>query len=551
MKPIKYIFIFIFLFFVNNSFSQFSEKDIKEMVNHGTKEELIYEWNYAIESSEFRYADLISDALIKKEPKNPNFIYRKGYTSVHYKKDFVEALKLFSKILKNVAKDYKSESSTETRAPYEVYYYYAYCQDQLGNIENATTYYKKYLDENIGVTNLYTKLAQVKIVNIEVSEKYKANPKKNIILNSVGDSINSPDPEYAPIISPDGSTIYFTSRRIWKEDKYKEYVEDFTNFSTEDVYVSYKKSPGQWTTPKRLPFCRLDRNEATVAISSDERMMYIFADNAKDGGNLYEIDLSKDRLDTLELITTEGINTKYWDSHVFYSEDNTIAIFASDRPGGYGGRDLYRMIKLPDGNWSLPKNMGPLINSPYDEDAPFLSIDKKQLYFSSNSDKSMGGFDIFVSLKVSDNDWSTPVNLGYPINSTKDDIYFTTTADGLLGYLSSNRKGVKGETDIYEVEFISKEIKTSFILSGKLSKNSGGKINKNITLELQCINCDSNKKKFIKPRTRDGNFISGLEPCREYRLDVISPKGEVIHSEKFETSCTLTTENIVKDINLK
>ena len=127
-----------FLFFLNNSFSQFSEKDIKEMVSHGTKEELIYEWNYAIESSEFRYADLISEALIKKEPKNPNFIYRKGYTSVHYKKDFVEALKLFTKILKNVAKDYKSESSTETRAPYEVYYYYAYCQDQLGNIKKNT-----------------------------------------------------------------------------------------------------------------------------------------------------------------------------------------------------------------------------------------------------------------------------------------------------------------------------------------------------------------------------------------------------------------------------
>ena len=107
--------------------------------------------------------------------------------------------------------------------------------------------------------------------------------------------------------------------------------------------------------------------------------------------------------DTLDLIKTEGVNTKDWDSHIFYSEDNTVAIFASDRAGGYGGRDLYRMIKLPDGSWSLPKNMGPIINSPYDEDAPFLSIDKKQLYFSSNSDKSMGGFDIFVSLKVSDN----------------------------------------------------------------------------------------------------------------------------------------------------
>jgi hypothetical protein len=161
----------------------------------------------------------------------------------------------------------------------------------------------------------------------------------------------------------------------------------------------------------------------------------------------------------------------------------------------------------------------------------------------------MGGFDIFVSLKVNDNDWSTPVNLGYPINSTKDDIYFTTTADGLLGYLSSNRNGVKGETDIYEVEFVSKEIKTSFILSGKISSSTT--LGKGISLQLQCLNCDSNRKKFIKPRTRDGKFISGLEPCREYQLEVVNELGTVIHSEKFETSCTLTTESIVKNISLK
>jgi tetratricopeptide (TPR) repeat protein len=547
----KYIFILFFLVTSTTVFSQFSEEDMKEIVKSGTKEELIYEWNFAIENAEFRFADMISDALLKKEPKNPNYIYRKGYTTVHYKKNYSEALKLFTKILKNVSKEYNNELYTEQRAPLEVYYYYAYCQDILGNTDEANLYYNKYLDENIGVTNIYTKMAAVKKINIEVAEKYKANPKKNIILSSVGDSINTADPEYSPIISPDGSTIYFTSRRIWKEDIYKEFVEDFTNFSTEDIYVSYKKGPGQWTTPKILPFCRLSRNEATVAISSDERTMYIYGDDAKGGGNLYTVDLAKDRLDTLDLIKTEGVNTKYWDSHIFYSDDNTIAIFASDRPGGYGGRDLYRMIKFPDGTWSLPLNLGPTINSPYDEDAPFLSIDKKQLYFSSNSDKSMGGFDIFVSLKIGDNDWSTPVNLGYPINSTRDDIYFTTTADGLLGYMSSNRGGGKGETDIYEVEFVSKEIKTSFILSGKLSNYNNSTLDHNITLQLQCLNCDSDKKKFIKPRTRDGKFISGIEPCRDYLLEVVDVKGNVIHSEKFDTSCTLTTEKVVKDIILK
>ena len=112
MNQLKYTFLFFFLLLINNSFSQFAEKDVTEIITYGTKEELIYEWNYAIESSEFRYADLISDALVKREPKNANFIYRKGYTAVHFKKNYAEALKLFTKILKNVAKDYNNELAT-------------------------------------------------------------------------------------------------------------------------------------------------------------------------------------------------------------------------------------------------------------------------------------------------------------------------------------------------------------------------------------------------------------------------------------------------------
>ncbi len=532
------------------SFGQFSEEQMKEVIKSGTAEELIYEWNFAIENAEFKFADLISDALLKKAPKNQNYIYRKGVTTFHYKKNNEEALKLFRKTITNVSKKYDAESYKEEKVPFEALYYYAYCLDNIGNPTEATQYYKKYLDENIGVTNVYTKTAALKIVNIEVANKYKANPKKNILLNSIGDSINSKDPEYAPIISPDGSTIYFTSRRLWKEDTYKEYVEDFTNFSPEDAYVSYKKEGNQWTTPRRLPFCKLEKNEATVSISSDERILYLYEDFNGDG-NLFYTDLSRTDIDSVLPIQTEGVNTKYWDSHIMYSEDNNVAILSSDRPGGYGGRDLYRIVRLPDGSWSKPFNLGPSINTPYDEDAPFLSIDKKVLYFSSNSDKSMGGFDIFMSHRIDDNNWTGPINLGYPINSVKDDIYFTTTADGLLGYLSSNRNGGKGETDIYEVQFVTKEIKNSFILSGVVKNATGVAINKGVTMQLTCLNCDSNRKKFIKPRIRDGFYITGLEPCREYMLEVLGPTNTVIQTEKFETSCTTNIQKIVKDIIIK
>jgi hypothetical protein len=163
----------------------------------------------------------------------------------------------------------------------------------------------------------------------------------------------------------------------------------------------------------------------------------------------------------------------------------------------------------------------------------------------------MGGFDIFMSRRIDDNNWTAPINMGYPVNSVKDDIYFTTTADGLLGYLSSNRNGGNGESDIYEVQFVTQEIKNSFILSGKVSTGNGLTVNRGVTLELSCSNCDSNRKKFIKPRIRDGFYISGLEPCREYTLEVLDSNKKVISTEKFETSCDTNIQKVVKDIIIK
>ncbi|MCE2743343.1 MAG: hypothetical protein LW701_07235 [Fluviicola sp.] len=132
--------------------------------------------------------------------------------------------------------------------------------------------------------------------------------------------------------------------------------------------------------------------------------------------------------------------------------DGLNMYFVSDRPGGLGGRDIYRVVKMPDGSWSLPQNLGPNINTSSDEDSPFIASDNKTLYYSSNGPKSMGGFDIFVTIRDEDNVWGDPLNLGYPINSTGDDIFYTTTIDGLKGYMTSFRKNGFGEKDIYEIQ---------------------------------------------------------------------------------------------------
>lgn len=141
--------------------------------------------------------------------------------------------------------------------------------------------------------------------------------------------------------------------------------------------------------------------------------------------------------------------------------------------------------------------------------------------------------------------------MGYPINSEKDDIYYTSTADGLKAYFSSNRLDGKGSVDIYEVNYIDKADKSSFIISGHLLYEDLSKIDPSISLALTCQNCDSNEKKIIKTRMRDGFFISALFPCREYVLEVLSKENTILYTESFETSCKENIEKIEKEIKVK
>lgn len=546
----KFYLFFICIFFSSIVFGQFAEADIKVLIKTATSDELVYFWNGAIEETEYHAADMISDALIKKNPNNKNYIYRKGVTTFYYKKDFKTALSYLKKAVSNVSEKHNPESGMETKAPLEAYYYYAYCLENTGDYPEAEKFYKKFLETQIGKTTRLTKSASLKVANNAIAAKYRANPKK-VDIRLIGDSVNTIYPEYAPIISPDGTTIYFTSRQPWLEDSLKEYVEDFTNLSPEDIYVSYKKTDTTWTSPKKMKFCKLELNEATVSITPDERTLYVYRDT-KQNGDLFQIDLlaTSRNTDSLTLVTIPEVNGKYWESHIYFNEDNNFAIFSSDRPGGYGGRDLYRIVKLPDGSWSKPSNMGPTINTQFDEDAPFLSIDNKNLYFSSNSDKSMGGFDIYTSVKIDDNVWSTPINLGFPINSERDDIYYTTTADGLKAYFSSNRLNGKGQVDIYEINYVPVDIKNNFLLTGHIQRTDKKQINKLTDVEVACQNCDSNKKKILRPRLRDGYFITALEPCRDYIVEVLGPNREVLYTENFSTSCELNVEKIERELTI-
>lgn len=246
--------------------------------------------------------------------------------------------------------------------------------------------------------------------------------------------------------------------------------------------------------------------------------MTAFVYSSINGGDIYYSEVQDTTFGNLVPFPAEEMNTDAWETHATISPDGDYIYFVSDREGGFGGRDIYRLKKLPDGSWSKAFNLGPTINSIYDEDAPFLGADNKTMYFSSNGPKSMGGFDIFVSQMDEQEQWSEPKNMGYPLNSYDDDIFYTTTADGLTGFYASDKLDGQGDKDIYIVETESSFIKNVAIFTGFILTADHSMIPIGITIHVTDLT-DATPTKVYRPRRRDGGYVLNLKPCHTYQID--------------------------------
>ncbi|MFT6278522.1 MAG: hypothetical protein ACJAU0_001344, partial [Flavobacteriales bacterium] len=196
------------------------------------------------------------------------------------------------------------------------------------------------------------------------------------------------------------------------------------------------------------------------------------------------------------------------------SPDKNTLFFSSNRPDGFGGKDLYRVRMLPNGKWSLPKNLGPSINTPYDEDAPHMDIDGKTLYFASQGHSTIGGFDLFRTKELDFDVWSSPENLGYPANTVEDDIFLSVDAGGRKGYFSSERPGGFGQQDLYEIDFIYRQ-QQQLVIKGETRALNGLPLAGVITV----IDEDQKTVQGIyRGSESSGKFILILNPMTAYKI---------------------------------
>jgi tetratricopeptide (TPR) repeat protein len=380
------------------------------------------------------------------EPNNANIAFKMGMCYLKSPLQKSKSIPFLEKAAENINPNYSENDYKETKAPDITIQYLAQAYHLANKFDEAIATYEK-------LKNLYapSNVQEISSINLKIEmcktgKELVANP-VNILLTNLGPEINSEYPEYAPVISADEQTLIFTSRKPTGTGRLT--TEDGKSY--EDIYISSKQD-GVWTKPMGIANnINSYYHEASIGLSVDAQELFIYKDDNGDG-NIYSSKLLGETW-TQPIKLGSNINSKSWETHATMSPDGSTLYFVSDRKGGFGGRDIYFCKRLPSGEWGLAQNAGKSINTNQEDDSPFIHPDGLKLYFSSKGHKSMGGFDIFVSNLDSTGKWGAPVNVGYPTNTSDDDIFYAPTTNGKGAYYSSFREGGFGEKDIYLLTF--------------------------------------------------------------------------------------------------
>jgi hypothetical protein len=512
------------------------------------------EGNKLMEEKLFNQAAEIWKELLATDPENANLNYKLGlsyFSSYNQKTKALPYLERASELRKSGSyggfnqSGYDPFEPRERNAPVEVDYHLGRAYHLNEQFDKADLFYQKFLD-GVDARHAMRPLAvRGKEQTANARELRKAPLAYQV--SNVGPVINNDHPDFSPVLSVDGNALFYTSRRVRPDSSNKAVLDPIAGLPFENIYVSYKDREGNWQTPELLNINPAGAGHlASVNVAADGQTLFIYRDDGGDG-NIYESKLVGEVWSDPVLMGSD-INTRSWETHGALTADGNTFYFISNRPGGQGGRDIYRVVRLPNGAWSKAQNLGNMVNTSYDEDGVFIHPNGRTMYFGSVGHNSMGGFDIFKTELQDDGSWTPPVNLGYPLNTVDDDVFFITTADGRRGYFSSDQIGGHGEKDIYFVDFPSDaESEGLAVLKGFIIPAQGESLPPSTILYV--TDKTTGEVKTYKPRQRDGVYVAILPPCREYNLDY-RVNDKTVHTEDIFVECESAYQEINKEIYL-
>ncbi len=372
--------------------------------------------------------------LYEKMPDNANLAYRIGvcYLNIPGQKNL--SVSYLEAACKNMSAKHKEGALSQTAAPYDALFYLATAYRVNFKFDKAKETFATYSGTLLPDDHENIDFVKHEMDVCDMAKGLIAKP-VSFTEENVGELFNDEHSNFNPLISADGKSFaYMVSLKFY------------------DAIMFSRMINGKWSAPVNItPELQSDGDFYISCLSADGKMLFLSRDDNYNSDIYYSTFNGDSWSKTIKL--NRNVNTKYWESHAFLSDDGEQLIFASDRPGGFGGLDLYLTRKV-NGDWGPPVNLGPEINTPFNEDRPFLVNKARTLFFSSQGHQNMGGYDIFRSDLQTNGLWSKPKNLGYPFNTPDDDLFFMPVGDGKSGYYSKLKESAGyGKEDIYKITF--------------------------------------------------------------------------------------------------
>jgi len=395
-------------------------------------DELKFNADYFLMRQEFGKAlDLYLDVL-RSEPTNADIKHRIGICYLNSEDEKEKAIPYLEEAVKNVSRRYNVKSFKETNAPIEAYFLLGSAFRVNNQLDEAIEAYKKYKefldpgdDYNREATDQY-------ISSCQVAREMQQSP-KDVRFTNLGRAVNNTQPNFNGVVSGDGKKMIFTS----------------PGRQGYEIYLSMLTDSG-WSEPKSIsPMLGKGKYMKSCYLSPDGTTLLLVLEDPEDSQLFFSRE-TRGRWSRAEIFP-KPVNSSYSETHASLSRDGRTIYFTSNRKGGEGDLDIYQS-DMQEGVWGKPQNLGPRINTPYNEETPFVSVDGSILYFSSDGYKGMGGYDVYRF------DFNHPeagvVNLGYPINTTDNNLFYVPVRDGSTGYYAFRGADSYGGRDIYQVNII-------------------------------------------------------------------------------------------------